>query len=110
MISGMDGEFRFVGLRNGDYSIVANKKGYDSATVPASIIAGASPTIVIYLHKQGASQPSAPGDSISARQLSIPEKARESFERGRKLLYEKSGPEKSIAHFQRSIDKYPYVL
>src|SRR5258707_2209448 len=52
IVSGMDGEFRFAGLRDGNYSIIATKKGYDTATVVASIMGGTASTIMIYLHKQ----------------------------------------------------------
>jgi tetratricopeptide (TPR) repeat protein len=107
VVSGMDGEFQFASLRDGDYYIVATKKGYDTVTTQVSILAGSAPPIMIYLHKQDASKPSSAEDSVTARQLSIPEKARESFEKGRKLLYEKSEPEKSIAQFQHALDQFP---
>ncbi|MBZ5664781.1 MAG: carboxypeptidase regulatory-like domain-containing protein [Acidobacteriia bacterium] len=107
VVSGMDGEFQFASLRDGDYYIVATKKGYDTVTTQVSILAASAPPIVIYLHKQDATKPSGPEDSVTTRQLSIPEKARESLEKGRKLLYEKSEPEKSIAQFQHAIDQFP---
>ncbi|MBZ5656259.1 MAG: tetratricopeptide repeat protein [Acidobacteriia bacterium] len=107
IVSGMDGEFRFAGLRDGDYYIVATKKGYETATVMASIMGGTAPTILVYLHRQDTSQPSSPDSQVSARQLSIPEKAREAFEKGWKLLYEKSAPEKSVSQFQRAIGEFP---
>jgi tetratricopeptide (TPR) repeat protein len=107
VVSGIDGEFKFASLRDGDYYIVASKKGYDTVTMQVSILAGSAPPVMIYLHKQDTTKPSSPEDSIPARQLSIPEKAQESFEKGRKLLYEKSEPEKALAQFQHAIDQFP---
>jgi tetratricopeptide (TPR) repeat protein len=107
VVSGIDGEFKFASLRDGDYYIVASKKGYDAVTMQVSILAGSAPPVMICLHKQDSTKPSSPEDSVPARQLSIPEKARESFEKGRKLLYEKSEPEKSLSQFQHAIDQFP---
>lgn len=39
-VSGMDGEFKIASLRDGDYYIIATKKGYDTVTTQASILAG----------------------------------------------------------------------
>jgi tetratricopeptide (TPR) repeat protein len=107
VVSGMEGEFQFPPLRDGDYYIVASKNGYDTVTVQVSILAGSASPVLIDLHRHDAKEPSSPEDSVSVRQLSIPAKARESFEKGRKLLYEKSEPEKSISEFQQAIDQFP---
>lgn len=107
VVSGMDGEFQFPPLRDGDYYIVASKKGYDSVTTQVSILAGSATPVVIDLPKHDAKEPSSHEDSVSTRQLSIPAKAQASFEKGRKLLYEKSEPEKSISEFQHAIDEFP---
>jgi Tfp pilus assembly protein PilF len=107
IVSGMDGEFQFPFLRDGDYYIVASQKGYDTVTVQVSIVAGSASPVLIDLAKHAAKEPSSPEDSVSARQLSIPDKARESFEKGRKLLYQKSEPEKSILEFQQAVDQFP---
>jgi tetratricopeptide (TPR) repeat protein len=106
VVSGIDGEFKFASLRDGDYYIIATKKNYDTVTMQVSILAGSAPPVMIYLHKQDTTKPSSPEESVSARQLSVPEKARESFEKGRKLLYEKSEPEKSLSQFQHAIDQF----
>jgi cytochrome c-type biogenesis protein CcmH/NrfG len=106
VVSGMEGEFKFDGLHDGDYYITATKKGYDTATIQASIMGGSAPPVLIYLHRTDTTTPAGPGDAVSARQLSIPQKARDSFEKGRKLLYEKSEPKKAIEQFQRAIDQF----
>jgi tetratricopeptide (TPR) repeat protein len=47
------------------------------------------------------------GNDLLEIHAHVAEKAREAFEKGWKLLYEKSAPEKSLAQFQRAIDQYP---
>ena len=107
VVSGMDGEFKFAGLRDGDYYIVATKKGYDTITVEVSIMAGIAPPVLVSMHKQGETTVTGTTETVSARQLGIPAKAKEFFDKGYKLLYEKSEPQKSIALFQRAIELYP---
>jgi tetratricopeptide (TPR) repeat protein len=106
-VSNIDGQFHFGGLRDGDYYIIARKQGYETATVTAQVMAGSSPEALVLLHKPHADRPTSPGGEVSARQLTIPVNAREAFEKGSKLLYEKAQPEKSIAQFQRAIDQFP---
>jgi tetratricopeptide (TPR) repeat protein len=106
-VSNIDGQFHFGGLRDGDYYIIARKDGYETATVSVAVMAGSSPTALIYLHKPCTDQMKSPGGEVSARQLAIPANAREAFEKGSKLLYEKAQPEKSISQFQHAIDEFP---
>jgi len=76
VMSGMDGEFQFPYLKDGDYYIVASKGGYDTVTIPVSILAGSAAPVLINLPRHDAKAPSGAGDSVSARELSIPDKAR----------------------------------
>lgn len=105
--SGIEGEFRFGGLRDGDFQIRATKKGYEPVTVAVSIMVGGAPPVDIFMHKQSDGRPAAPGDAISARDLSIPEKAQEAFNKGRTLLYDKSEPAKAIPQFEHAIALFP---
>ena len=105
-VSNIDGQFHFGGLRDGDFFIIARKDGYETATVSVSVMAGASPTALIFLKKTRSDLPSGPGGEVSARQLAIPPNAREAFEKGSKLLYEKADPQKAISQFQRAIDEF----
>jgi tetratricopeptide (TPR) repeat protein len=105
-VSNIDGQFHFGGLRDGDFYIIARKDGYESTTVSVSVMAGSSPTALIYLKKTRSDQPNGPGGEVSARQLAIPPNAREAFEKGSKLLYEKADLQKAISQFQRAIDAF----
>lgn len=105
--SGIQGEFRFGGLRDGEFFVLATKKGYETVTVTVSIMPGGAPPVDIFMHKQRTERPSAPGDAVSARDLSIPEKAQEAFSKGRTLLYDKSSPAKAIPQFEQAIAQFP---
>ena len=107
-ITGTEGEFRIGGLRDGDYHIITTKQGYETVSTAVTVMKGGTPPFVITIHrtKPSTDGPSSP-DPVSTHQLSIPQKARESFEKGRKLLYEKSEPEKAIREFQNAVAQFP---
>ncbi len=105
--SGMDGAFRFDNLAVGEYYIIARLRGYDTVTVKLAVMQADRPNVIISLHKQSTEEARAPGDAISAHQLSVPEKAQKVFEKGRKLLEENAQPAKAIAQFQHAIEEYP---
>lgn len=105
--SGLDGEFHFGGVRDGDYSVVAKKQGYSDATVNVSVTPSGVPPVIVTLTKLRAGTESSTGAAVSARELSIPQKAQQSFEKGRELLYEKSSPEKAIREFEHAVAEYP---
>jgi tetratricopeptide (TPR) repeat protein len=51
--------------------------------------------------------PNKPGGVISARELSIPEGAREEFKKGLEFLNEKKDPKQCIIHFQNAVANFP---
>ncbi len=105
--SGMDGQFRFASVRDGDYYIVARKEGYIETTTRISVSPSGIQSVLVNLPKVHSEHSPNTADPISTRQLSIPEKARDAFEKGRKLLYEKSAPEKALNEFQRAVAEFP---
>jgi cytochrome c-type biogenesis protein CcmH/NrfG len=106
--TGVNGEFSYGGLRDGDYELTIQKRGYETATIRVSVTQGsAHGVLTVHLRKEKSNdEPSAPGDAISAHELSIPQNARDSFEKGRKLLYDKSDTAKALTEFQRAIDEF----
>ena len=105
--SGSSGEFSFASVPEGQYSVTASKEGYETATTGVMVFPGGAPVVVISLRKQSAEKAHGPGELTTARQLAIPQKARDYFEKGRKLLEEKAQPEKAIPEFQKAIDVFP---
>ncbi len=104
--SGTAGEFSF-SMPEGQYSIVAKKNGYETSTTGVMVFPGGAPRIVISLRKVGSEKVSALAQATSVHQLEAPRRAREAFEKGRKLLHENRQPEKAIPEFQKAIDIYP---
>ena len=68
VMSGMDGEFQFPYLKDGDYYIVASKRGYDTVTISVSIIAGTAAPVLINLPRH-----------LSLIHISLPSSNCESF-------------------------------
>ena len=108
VVSGTKGEFLFNGIPSGDYLITTRVKGYDTSTT--SIMLGGFPllNVTITLHRTESKQPSAPGDTISAHELTIPGKARDEFDRGMKVMgVPKPDYAKALGHFERAIKEFP---
>jgi Flp pilus assembly protein TadD len=105
--SGMSGEFSFGRVPAGDYSIVAKKDGYETSTTKVMVFPGGAQPVVILLRKVGPNTEMGSAGATSVHELSIPQKAREAFEKGRKLLEEEGQPAESIPEFQKAIQAYP---
>jgi Tfp pilus assembly protein PilF len=107
VMSSTDGEFQFNELHAGDYSIVATKSGYATATMSVAVLLGGSPSVTILLRKSDSPPSTTSGKTISVHQLSVPPKAQEAFRNGLKLLQEDAQPAKSIPEFERAIQVFP---
>jgi tetratricopeptide (TPR) repeat protein len=103
--AGGDGNFRFDHISPGEYSLEAQILGYGDATERVEVRYGPDFGADLYLHPLHGSRP---GEStVSVRELSIPQKARDAMEKGLQLLHQKMQYEKSLAEFQRAIQAYP---
>ena len=108
VVSGTNGEFVFSGLISGNYWIVANQKGYEPANF--SLMLGGIPlnNVIVNLRRIESDHAPVPGDAISTHQLSIPEKAREWFDKGLRLMTgAKPDYRKALADFERAAKEYP---
>ena len=108
IVSGVRGEFQFNGVGSGDYHIIAHEKGYETGTV--AVMLGGVPlfNVIVTLRRSAAAPDAAPGDAISAHQLSIPDKARDAFDKGFKLLNgAKPDYRRALSFFERAIKEYP---
>src|SRR6266849_1923602 len=103
--TGPDGEFQFNGLRQGTYILTVHEPGYEliQETVRVS---GMEPGVMLSLTKTGAPPSGQAGDTVSVRELSIPENARKEFLKGVQRR-EKHDPAGSLPHFQRAIAAFP---
>lgn len=108
MVSGTNGEFVFSGLVSGNYWIVAHQKGYEPANF--SLMLGGIPlsNVIVNLRRTESDHEPVPGDAISTHQLSVPEKAREWFDKGIRLMTgAKPDYRKALANFERAAKEYP---
>jgi tetratricopeptide (TPR) repeat protein len=105
--TGVDGTFSFTGLSDGEYSVTATKTGYDAATVSVTIIRTGSEPVMILMHPSTSTKSLSLSPAISAHDLSIPDRARLAYDKGRALLEDQNKPAAAISEFQRAIDAYP---
>src|SRR5579864_2332202 len=90
MFTRAGGDFEFLDLTSGMYDVVVQEAGYHTVTLRVGVnesIFG----LTINLHPETSTRTAAPGPpSVSARELSIPRKARDAMEKGLVLMNEKS--------------------
>jgi tetratricopeptide (TPR) repeat protein len=101
------GNFEFLDLTAGVYDIMVQQTGYHTVTLRLGVndsILG----LTVDLHPDIATRTVTPGpSSVSARELSIPQKAREAMNKGLVLMNEKSNYLGSVKQFERAIQAYP---
>jgi tetratricopeptide (TPR) repeat protein len=102
-----NGEFFFDGLQKGDYAIEINVKDYEPIREAVSIAAASRLGVSIFLSRLVRTVNPVFRATISAHQLSVPEKARDEFEKGMMLVSVKSDLRGGIAAFQRAIKDFP---
>jgi tetratricopeptide (TPR) repeat protein len=99
------GNFRFDNLRAGTYDLSFNQSGYQEAQEHLQLSGPVLGLIVNLKRLNEASPGSAP--TVSVRDLSIPQKARDAMNRGMALLYQKSDYPGGIKEFERAIKAFP---
>lgn len=100
------GNFQFAGLPAGRYTVVVNEPGYEplQESVEAGFVSGQG--LTMYLRKTN-SAPSGSSDGVvSVRELSIPGKARNAYQKGLERMAKKD-PAGSLRHFQRAAAAFP---
>jgi len=107
VVSGTSGEFEFTGIGSGDYRIEVDAKGYQPASVAAFL--GGTPMLNVIVALRRPNPSSSLEDlSVSAHQLSVPDKPRDEFTKGVKLLTATQPDYKrAVLQFQRAISDYP---
>jgi len=109
-----NGEFQFNYVSDGDYHLLIRKMGYADAQADISVVAGhrSGPEIEIDLQPKssdsssGSSAESGPAEKISAHELTVPEKARDEYAKGKGLM-DKKDYAGAIGEFQMAIQGFP---
>ena len=100
------GDFQFDQLPSGRYTVVVNEPGYEPVqeSVEAGFVSGQG--LTIYLRKTNFAPSGSSGDVVSVRELSIPGKAHNAYQKGLERMAKKD-PAGSLRHFQRAAAAFP---
>ncbi|MGH9773493.1 MAG: carboxypeptidase regulatory-like domain-containing protein [Candidatus Acidiferrales bacterium] len=108
MYTNETGKFEFDDLAPGVYAVTVQAVGYQPASETVDLTMSSVRGLEIYLNPEANGKGAAgPGSSVSAHELSMPEKARNSYEEGRKKLYREKDAQGSMADFQQAVDAAP---
>src|SRR5882672_999636 len=101
------GEFEFSGIPNGEYTIEIIAQDYEPFHENVTVEHSERRGLALFLRRPmilGSLKSSA---TISAHELSIPNKAHDEYEKGLSLIYSKSDYKGGIIQFQRAIKDFP---
>jgi tetratricopeptide (TPR) repeat protein len=103
--TGTDGQFRIAGVQDGNYDLVINEKGYKPYREHITLANGNYLNLIVQLEK---ADPDAetPAGVLSAHELTVPQKARDSYAKGMTL---KAKPDYAgaLEQFQKAIKQFP---
>lgn len=108
-ITRQNGIFEFDNIRPGPYYVVANISGYEPARQEVNVSVGGTAGVMVTVRRQpGVAPADASGRlDISARELALPNNARDALEKGTARLYEKKDPKGSIPYFEKVLKIAP---
>ena len=98
------GNFRFDNLRDGTYDISFNLSGYQEVEEHLEV---SGPIFGMTVSLRPVNEAAKGSPTVSVRDLSIPQKAREAMNKGMVLLHQKSDYPGSIKEFERAIKIFP---
>ena len=103
VVAADDGAFRFDGLKQGAYTVSVNEPGFEPVSIKLDLSGASQKDLAICL-KRIANTPDPPkSNTISTHELSMPAKARDLMESGKKKLYEDKNSRGGVADFQQAI-------
>jgi len=102
-----NGAYQFDDLGGGDFYLSAKHDGYEPSRQFVRPDGSGHVYIDVYLRVGSRASGSKSGSPVSEHELSIPPKARESFEKGVQLIVEKSDYRGAVAQFTRAVEQYP---
>lgn len=101
------GSFEFYDLASSTYALTINQLGYERVEVAVDLTLTSSHGITIYLKPLASKSPSAASHStVSTHELSMPQKARDLVESGKKKLRDKD-PQGALDDFQEATSTAP---
>jgi tetratricopeptide (TPR) repeat protein len=103
--TGMDGEFSISGVKDGNFDIIVNAKGYKPYRETITLANGNFVTLTISLDK-APPEAEAPAAALSAHELTVPQKARDAYAKGIALKAKPDYPG-ALDQFQKAIKLFP---
>lgn len=106
ILTDTSGEFSFGQFTPGEYVIVAELDGYQSARLSVQVSRFNQSNLIVRLRKQPTTADPA-GDAIAAHELAVPQKARSAFDKGLAKADSQKDYQGAVQEFQRAIKAYP---
>jgi tetratricopeptide (TPR) repeat protein len=103
VLTDFEGHFRVQNLPRGTYDIAVEEEGYEAAQTSAQLD-GPSAKLVVYL--KGRSALIRQSYTVSVRELKIPGRAQDEFQKGLQRLA-KNDPAGSLSHFTKASQAFP---
>jgi tetratricopeptide (TPR) repeat protein len=100
--TGGSGHFEFGNVSRGDYEIVARATGYDLFSMSLTVGGGATRGMTIYLKRTASEQARTPS-SVSAHELSMPQRARDLMLSGKKKIFFDKNLEGGLEDFESAV-------
>jgi tetratricopeptide (TPR) repeat protein len=107
VVTNESGRFDFSNLARGDYQIEARMNGYQPYSTAVNVGGGESQGMVIYLKRVPPSRETSSGSTVSAHELSMPQKARDLMYSGKQKVYFDKNLNAGLADFQSAIAVAP---
>ena len=102
------GGYEFHNLSPSTYAIAINEQGYQPVELPVDLNLTSNRGIVIYLTPiEGKSASPASHSTVSAHELSMPQKARDLMDSGKKKLYMEKNAQGALEDFQQAVGAAP---
>lgn len=101
------GWFEFRGLKRDVYTIMINVDGFEPVNFNVDLYFSSSRGNVIYLKSRSNDSKKPAVKTVSAHELSMPQKARDLMESGKKKLYKDKNAQAGLADFQGAVTAAP---
>jgi len=101
------GWFEFRRLSPGTYALAIDLQGYERVSTTVDLSFMPAKGLVIKLRSTSGEKPTAAASSVSAHELSMPEKARELVSSGKKKLYTEKNAQGALEDFQSAVMAAP---
>jgi tetratricopeptide (TPR) repeat protein len=101
------GQFRFGGLKRSTYTLRIDVAGYEPVSLDVDVSMTSDKTLAIYLKSTAKPQGFLHSSTVSVHELSMPQKARDFMEAGKKKLYDDKNPQGALSDFEQAVAAAP---